>query len=94
MTINDLNEETIDNTDQEVIDTNNIDKIDLTTLSSQGVRACDEDISAHETVFRRYHRKLKNFTPSHLPGRPNSFKSYLDRIFQTSGSMQGEQLAM
>ena len=90
LTTNDLDEETVDNTDQEVIDTNNIDNIDLTTLSSQGVQACDEDISAQLTIFRRHHKKLKNFIPSHFPGKPNSFKSYLDRIFQTSGSMQGE----
>lgn len=90
MTTNYLNKETIDNTDQDVIDTNNIDNIDLTTLSSQGVQACDKDISAQVTIFRRHHKKLKNFIPSHFPGKPNRFNSYLDRIFQTSGSMQGE----
>lgn len=90
MTTNYLNKETIDNTDQDVIDTNNIDNIDLTTLSSQGIQTCDKDISAQVTIFRRHHKKLKNFIPSHFPGKPNSFKSYLDRIFQTSGSMQGE----
>lgn len=32
--------------------------------------------------------------PLHLPVRPKSFKSYLDGIFQTSGSIQGEGLAI
>ena len=76
LTANNLDEDTIDNTDQEVIDTNNIDNIDLTSLSSPGFQACDEDVSAQETIFRRHHKKLKYFIPSHLPGKPKSFKSY------------------
>lgn len=81
LTTNYLDEETIDNTDQDVIDTNNIDNIDLTTLSSQGVQACDKDILAQVTLFRRHHKKLKNFIPSHFPGKPNSFKKYFGSNF-------------
>ena len=90
-TINELDEAATDSTDEEVID---MSDIDLNALSSQGVQACDEDVSTQETIFRRHHKKMKSFMPSHLPGRPKSFKSYLDGIFQTSGSMQGERLAI
>jgi len=86
LTINELDEALTDSTDEEVIDMNDID---LNALPSQGVQACDKDVLTQETIFRRHHKKMKSFMPSHLPGRPKSFKSYLDGIFQTSGSMQG-----
>ena len=94
LAINERDEETMDSTDEEVVDMNNIDEIDLNAWSSRGVQACGKDISAQEDIFRRHHKKMKSFMPSHLPGRPKSFKSYLDGIFQTSGSMKEERLAI
>ena len=91
LTINELDEAVTDSTDEEVIDMNDIDS---NALSSRGVQACDEDVLAQETIFHRHHKKMKSFMPSHLPGRPKSFKSCLDGIFQTSGFMQGERLAI
>lgn len=77
LTIDELDEETADSTDEEVIDTNDIA---VNALSSQGVQVCDEDVSVQETLFRRHHKKMKSFMPSHLPGRPKSFTSYLDAV--------------
>ena len=81
----------MDSTDEEVVDMNNIDNVDFVI---PGVQACEKDISAQENIFCRHQKKMKSFMPSHLPGRPKSFKSYLDGIFQTSGSMKEERLAI
>ena len=75
LAINERDEETMDSIDEEVVDINNIDDIDLNALSSRGVQACDNDILAQEHIFRRHHKKMKSFMPSHWPGRPKSLKA-------------------
>ena len=65
------------------------DEIDI---ELQDVKACDGDDLTQHNLFLRHNKKIKFFLPSNLPGKPKSFKSYLDEIFQIHGPMQGERL--
>ena len=40
-----------------------------------------EESSSSNALFRKYHKKIKNLLPGHLPGRPTSFQSYLRSVF-------------
>ena len=50
------------------------------------------EVQTQDSLFRRFHRKLKELMPFHFPGRPKSFQEYLNRIFERKDCMEVERL--
>ena len=52
----------------------------------------DDDDSVKNTFFHRHRKNVKNLMPSQLPGKPKSFKTYLDEIFLANETLNPERL--
>ena len=47
-----------------------------------------------EALFQRFHKKVNHLLQSNLPGKPKSFKEYLEAIFENSNSMDMERMTI
>ena len=87
-------EDTMVNVDEDDENVPRVDDTDLHDWASQNDAFSGNDVSVKENFFRRHRKKVKNLMPSHLPGTPKSFKSYLDGIFQAKETLHPERLSI
>ena len=52
---------------------------------------CDQEFRPQE-LYQRFHRNLNKLLSSHLPGKPKSFKEYLNVIFERKNCMNEKRL--
>ena len=41
----------------------------------------EQESPSNDAIFLKFHKKINNLLPGHLPGRPTSFQSYLRSVF-------------
>ena len=51
----------------------------------------EQESSSNNAIFCKYHKKINDLLPSHLPGRPTSFQSYLRSVFPDPSSFNVER---
>ena len=51
----------------------------------------EEESSSNDDIFRKYHKKINDLLPCHLPGRPTSFQSYLKSVFPDRSNFNVER---
>ena len=50
-----------------------------------------EESSSSDALFHKYHKKINNLLPCHLPGGPTSFQSYLRSVFPDPSNFSVER---
>jgi len=51
----------------------------------------EDESSSNDAIFLKYHKKINNLLPCHLPGRPTSFQSYLRSAFPDPSNFNVER---
>ena len=62
------------------------------SLSIESLDNSQSNKATQEALFQRFHKKVSRLTPSDLPGKPKTFKEYLEGMFENSKSMHAERL--
>ena len=60
-------------------------------ISDENQADSDSGGAPSEHLYEKYHRKLHRLLPSHLPGRPTSFQSYLKSTYPQSSNFDVER---